>query len=234
MEVLSGVNYVNNLQHFHLVIFCEWKMYASYLQVVEKTYGERLRHTGPLICMKPVFGKGQDLPNAADLALYARIGTAETYLAALDNPTNIIPATEKRISWINNLAGKPINPAQKPFSVIKSIVELYAKPGGEVMDLFCGTGQVARACVELDISSVSIDRDPEQISLLRTWLHSKQSGDILETTEYPSCYVCDVVMTPSDESVACKKCGKRLHGKCAVKGTADSEYFCSSVCKDRL
>ena len=233
-DVLTAATYVNTQQHFHLVIFCEWQMYAPYLKVVTDIYGNRVHHSGPLLCIKPTFGKGLDLPNATDLALYARIGTAETYIAASPTGTNVIHATEKKIPYITSFGGKPVNPAQKPLSVIKIIVQLYAKPGGEVLDLFCGTGQVARACADLDISSVSIDKDLEQISMLQTWLHQKRTGSIPETDQYVACFVCDLVMTPDKEVATCQKCGKKLHLECATKGTSETELFCSSVCENRL
>jgi len=52
------------------------------------------------------------------------------------------------------------HPTQHPIALMKRVVAMSCKPGETAVDMFGGTFSMAKACVELGVSSTSIEIDP--------------------------------------------------------------------------
>lgn len=100
-----------------------------------------------------------------------------------------------------------------------------------VLDVFAGTGQVARAAVELGFGSVSVDKDPIQMGFLREFLQQASTKGIPSKAVYDTCNKCDRVIGAAESGLTCSSCGKSVHKECAVEGSTDSQSFCSDICK---
>ena len=231
-EVLSAAAFVNAQNNFHLVIFCEWSSYPTYAKVVQELFGPRVSHLGPLVLLKKVFSKGCDLVNAVEVAVCARIGDKPVNFKAKPDGCNIFGSQEQNIDFLKDMHNKVLNPAQKPFEAIKTVVETYCAPGEVVLDLFAGTGQVARAAVELGISSVSVDKDEIQIGFLREFLQKASTSDISSTAVYQYCNQCTEVIAEGEGELICSSCSKPMHKKCAVQGNSEKDIYCSIICKN--
>ena len=194
-------------------------------------FGPRIGHIGCHVFHKKVFAQGPDLPNAVEVAVYARIGTKPVNFESKAEVNNIFGSTNESISFIKDIHNKTLNPAQKPFEAIKQLVQTYCVPGEFVLDLFAGTGQVARAAIELGIGSVSVEKDPTQVAYLKEFLEKAMTSGIVTTATYDKCNKCDQVIG-ADEGLICKVCGKSMHKTCAVKGEADEDLYCSDICKN--
>ena len=61
------------------------------------------------------------------------------------------------------------HPTVKPSALIRHLLKLVTRPGGVVLDPYCGSGTIYLAAEGLDLSVVGIERDPEyvQIALAR-------------------------------------------------------------------
>jgi hypothetical protein len=148
-DLLSAVCFVNQQTNFHLVIFCEWHSYPAYEHVVEDTFGPRICHRGPLVFLKQAYGRGQDLANTAEVALYVRIGTKMANFLAKPDRNNVFGSVKEGITFLKDWNNQVLNPAQKPYKAIKQLLAVYTTPGEMVLDIFAGTGQVARAAVKI-------------------------------------------------------------------------------------
>jgi site-specific DNA-methyltransferase (adenine-specific) len=59
------------------------------------------------------------------------------------------------------------HPAPKPISVLTRILDVAGKPGGVLLDLFSGSGTGAVAASEWGMRSVSIEREPAYVQMIR-------------------------------------------------------------------
>lgn len=235
-KVLRNMAYVNQgTNNYHVVIFHEFQMYSSYLEAAKDCFGDKLRHSGLLWCSKIIpHPQGVDLVNAVESALYLRIGTPPTNLTANPSGTNIISA-KAPIKYVRNSVGGNLNPAQKPASVIKTLVKLYSTPNSTVIDLFAGSGQVALTCAKLGRNSVSVEKDHEQVLSLQTRLAEMaiKTSPAAETNQ-PAlvCAVCKKKIAADELETKCVQCSKHLHPTCGVHVTKGEKPFCSIICKD--
>lgn len=233
-ELLSAVSYINLNTSFNLVIFCEWSRYPEYVKVVSDSFGPRVGHISPHVLLKKVFGHGQDLVNAVEVAVYARIGDRQPDLGAKPDGNNVFGSIHEGISFLKDHNNKTLNPAQKPYEAIKTLIETYIIPGEYVLDVFAGSGQCARAASELGIGSVSLDKDPIQMGFLREFLQKASTLGVPSTAVYPECNRCSKVIAQGEGGMTCKFCGKPMHRVCAVQGTVASDHFCSEICKSSV
>jgi site-specific DNA-methyltransferase (adenine-specific) len=101
----------------------------------------------------------------------------------------LVPATSRRMAGmmkkatdviaipaINNMATERTGwPTQKPVALLEFLVGACAKPGGTVLDPFCGSGTTLVAAVRLGRQAIGIDRHPEAIRIAEQRL--KELGD---------------------------------------------------------
>jgi site-specific DNA-methyltransferase (adenine-specific) len=59
------------------------------------------------------------------------------------------------------------HPSPKPRAVIARILDVAGKPGGLLLDLFSGSGTGAVAAAEWGMRSVSIERKPAYVQMIR-------------------------------------------------------------------
>ena len=168
------------------------------------------------------------------VAVYAHIGEKDCNLSAKAEVNNIFGSTSETITYIKDMNNKTLNSAQKLFGAIKELLQVYTLPGEMVLDLFAETDQVAKAAVELGISSLSVEKDPLQVGVLREFLQKAASSGVPRSAIYQACNRCSKWIGEGQQSMTCKSCGKPMHGECAVQGSSESEHFCSIICKSSV
>lgn len=57
-----------------------------------------------------------------------------------------------------------------PLDLPRRLLAVYGRPGITVWDGFCGRGTVGKACLEMGMSFVGIDRDPERVNLAKAYI----------------------------------------------------------------
>lgn len=75
--------------------------------------------------------------------------------------------------WDFNIIGGKENlphPTQKPLALIRRIVEVSSREGDLVLDGFSGSGTTALACKQLGRNSISIEREPKYLELIKSRL----------------------------------------------------------------
>ncbi len=66
-----------------------------------------------------------------------------------------------------NFGDEKLHQAQKPFELIRWLVELGTVPGARVLDPFCGAGTTAVVCRDLGRLCVTLEKDPEFAAIAR-------------------------------------------------------------------
>lgn len=93
----------------------------------------------------------------------------------------MVPATSRRLAGglkkatdvldvpsINNMSKERTGwPDQKPLALLEMLVPACCRPGGVVLDPFCGSGTTLVAAVRTNRRAIGIDRSPEAISIAR-------------------------------------------------------------------
>src|SRR3954471_19118841 len=88
-------------------------------------------------------------------AKYLRLSTPNQQIRDVwDNPANRRENTSH-------------HPSPKPLAVLARILDVAGKPGGLLLDLFSGSGTGAVAASEWGMRSVSIEREPAYVEMIR-------------------------------------------------------------------
>lgn len=187
--------------------------------------------------VKKVFGVGIDAVNAIEVALYIRLGERGFNFKEKPNGNNIFGNMDEGITFLKDQNNQVLNPAQKPAEAIKELLKVYTVPGDTVLDIFSGTGQVARAAVELGRNSVSIDQDPIQCGFLCEFLRNRSHKGVETVASYSTCNYCNKIIGEAEPVHTCKTCQKLVHQSCSTKSDDKEDtttHFCSKICKDSV
>jgi DNA modification methylase len=78
--------------------------------------------------------------------------------------------------WDNSHENKAYrHPSPKPLAVLARILDVAGKPGGLLLDLFSGSGTGAVAASEWGMRSVSIEREPAYVQMIRQRVAPKET-----------------------------------------------------------
>ena len=69
-----------------------------------------------------------------------------------------------------------IHPAQKPILMLERLVRLSSNEGDLVVDPFCGSGSIARACQVSNRNFMGCDSDGEMIEKARKWINEHEGN----------------------------------------------------------
>jgi site-specific DNA-methyltransferase (adenine-specific) len=83
------------------------------------------------------------------------------------------------VDWV--YTGNRLHPTQKPVSVLKPFIAAFCKPGGVVLDPFCGSGSTLVAARELgcDFAGIELDQHYCSVAVRRLGFQTAQPGPLL-------------------------------------------------------
>ena len=156
-----------------ILLHVDWRTSHHLRMLLDEIFGAE-RFVNHLVWQ---YGLGGSSPNRFalkhdDILYYAR-GEGRWFEPPL------VPATSRRMAGmmkkstdviaipaINNMAAERTGwPTQKPLALLEFLVGACAKPGGTVLDPFCGSGTTLVAAVRLGRRAIGIDRHPEAIRI---------------------------------------------------------------------
>ena len=140
----------------HVLCFTDWRMYPTMAAAIESA---DLRSANLLVWDKTMFGMGTHFRNQHELIMHFTKGVG-TDAIRRDMP-NVL-----RHPPIRNGA----HPTEKPVKLIEELLSVTVPRGGIVLDPFAGSGSTGRAAKNLGIRSVSIERSPEYLKIIRDTL----------------------------------------------------------------
>jgi len=139
----------------HCYMFIDWRQYPTLAGLIEST-GYRLNDL--IIWDKTHYGLGYHYRNQHELISFFSNGKPRE--AECHNIGNIIQ--------IKNLSSKErVHPTQKPFELIKKLIELSTKKGDLILDPMCGSGTTCIAANQLNRKYIGIDINPEYVELAK-------------------------------------------------------------------
>ena len=167
-----------------ILLHCDWRTSHHLRLVLDRVFGAD-RFVNHLVWK---YGLGGSSPNR-----FARKHDDILYYARGDErwfEPPMVPATSRKMAGelkkatdvldvpsINNMAAERTGwPTQKPIALLRMLVAACARPGGTVLDPFCGSGTALVAAVEGDRRAIGIDRDPTAIEIARERLLAAKSA----------------------------------------------------------
>ncbi len=166
-----------------ILLHCDWRTSHHLRLVLDRVFGAD-RFVNHLVWS---YGLGGSSPNRFarkhdDILYYAR-GNDRWFEPPM------VPATSRRMAGelkkatdvldvpaINNMAAERTGwPTQKPLALLRLLLGACARPGGTVLDPFCGSGTSLVAAVEGGRRAIGIDRDSTAIGIARERLEGATS-----------------------------------------------------------
>jgi site-specific DNA-methyltransferase (adenine-specific) len=77
------------------------------------------------------------------------------------------PLLMRSVMFHKSCHGEAAHPTQKPVAVMAPLIEYSCPPGGMVLDPFIGSGTTAQAAVQLGMSCIGIEINPEYAAMAR-------------------------------------------------------------------
>ena len=94
------------------------------------------------------------------------------YLLAKGEVTPPASPVPDVLDW--TYTGNLLHPTQKPITVLKPLIEAFCKPGGVVLDPFCGSGSTLVAAQEVGRDYIGIELDSAHHSVATARLHGSR------------------------------------------------------------
>jgi site-specific DNA-methyltransferase (adenine-specific) len=94
------------------------------------------------------------------------------YLLAKGEVTPPASPVPDVLDW--TYTGNLLHPTQKPITVLKPLIEAFCKPGGVVLDPFCGSGSTLVAAQEVGRDYIGIELDSTHHSVAMARLHGSR------------------------------------------------------------
>ena len=98
-----------------------------------------------------------------------------------DDPLDHFCKRGKQMRDVWDIPARPGNghPSPKPVEMYERMLTVAGKPGGTLLELFCGAGPGAIAALRWGMRSISIDREPTYLAMLAQQVREEQSLDEL-------------------------------------------------------
>ncbi len=135
----------------HAFVFIDWRMYPHLSAAIESA---DFRHKGTLVWDKTYFGMGDCFRNQHEFILHFTSGMGRK--ASRADVGNVISCPPVRDG---------LHPNEKPVALLKNILSVVGREGDRVLDPFCGSGSTGVAAVQLGMSFVGIELDPEFVAM---------------------------------------------------------------------
>lgn len=163
-----------------ILLHCDWRASHHLRLVLDRVFGPE-RFVNHLIWK---YGLGGSSPTRFarkhdDILYFARgddrwfdppmvLATSRKMAGEMKKATDVLD-----VPAINNMAAERTGwPTQKPLALLRLLVNACVRPGGVVLDPFCGSGTTLVAAVASGRRAIGIDRDPTAIEIARERLEA--------------------------------------------------------------
>ena len=95
----------------------------------------------------------------------------------LDDPWDYFCKRGKQMRDVWDIPAQPGNgrPSPKPIEFYTRMLDVAGRPGGTLLELFCGAGPGAVAAMRWGMPSISIDREPTYLAMLAQRVNEERS-----------------------------------------------------------
>ncbi|MAH65770.1 MAG: hypothetical protein CMJ27_05200 [Phycisphaerae bacterium] len=166
-----------------ILLHCDWRTSHHLRLVLDRVFGAE-RFVNHIVWR---YGLGGSSPNRFarkhdDILYYARgdgrwfeppmvPSTSRKMAGQLKKATDVLD-----VPSINNMAAERTGwPTQKPLALLRLLVNACVRPGGTLLDPFCGSGTSLVAAVDCGRRAIGIDLDPTAIEIARERLEAATS-----------------------------------------------------------
>ena len=136
-------------------MFSDWRQYPTISQIIEST-GFRLNNL--VVWDKMHFGMGGFYRNQHEFISFFSNGASPK--PQFRNLANIIKAKNIHVN-------ERVHPTQKPFELLKPLIEISTKKGDVILDPMCGSGATCVVAKQLRRNYVGIDISPEYVEIAK-------------------------------------------------------------------
>jgi site-specific DNA-methyltransferase (adenine-specific) len=149
---------------------CKWDLYPPSPEFFKEVF--RVSHN------QIIFGYNYfPLPPTRGIAIWDKrqpwdnFSQFELIWTSFDMPAHIF--TVSNTGGAN--AEKKIHPTQKPVSLLKQILQWYAKPGWKIVDTGTGSGSLAITCIDMGFDLYGCEKDKGYYEASMDWIKEHQA-----------------------------------------------------------